>query len=375
MAAVVIGGAYGDEGKGATVNALATPESIVVRFNGGAQAGHTVIHNGHRHVCSHIGAGVLKGAATYLSRFFVSHPMAFLVEWRSLETRGIKVPRVIVSPESPVTTVFDVMLNRAVERKRGSARHGSCGVGFGETLERCQHLAYRFTVTDLTHGDVRKWLTAVRDDWVPQRCAQLGVTTDDLPLWWREPATLQRQEQEFANFLALVDVEHDRFILEHLPRVIFEGAQGLLLDQDRGTFPHVTRSNTGLKNVVALTHDEPLDVIYVTRAYTTRHGAGPLPYELFKTPYPDVHDATNVAGPFQGRLRFSYLNLDDVSRAVRQDVDEYLPPGSQARMRVTCLDQLPDMARVISLGEVVACAKSFLPDMAAAACDCLPALV
>src|ERR1035438_469283 len=136
-AKVVIGAGLGDEGKGATVNALASSDSIIVRYNGGSQSGHTVIHDGIRHVFSHFGSGTLKGAATHLSRFFVCNPSAFLVEYNILSGHGIR-PVVTVSPQCPVTTIYDVVLNRIIETHRGSERHGSVGVGFGETLERCQ---------------------------------------------------------------------------------------------------------------------------------------------------------------------------------------------------------------------------------------------
>jgi adenylosuccinate synthase len=154
-------------------------------------------------------------------------------------------------------------------------------------------------------------------------------------------------EQDFYLFLHKVSVQNDQYINDKLDRVIFEGAQGLLLDQDYGTFPHVTRSNTGLKNVRALVGDAPLDVKYVTRAYTTRHGAGPLPFELPEKPYPGIEDKTNITGGYQGSLRFSYLNLDDTSEAVKKD-KQYVLPGDKVEAVVTCMDQLPEHAWIIS---------------------------
>ena len=103
MIDVVIGSSYGDEGKGRVVNDLSSKETLVCRFNGGDQAGHTVVHDGVRHVFSHFGAGTLKGAITYLSEFFVCHPLKFLMERDELKSKGI-LPRVIVDPRSLVTT-------------------------------------------------------------------------------------------------------------------------------------------------------------------------------------------------------------------------------------------------------------------------------
>ena len=352
MTPVVIGAAYGDEGKGATVNTLASLDSIIVRFNGGAQAGHTVIHDGHRRVFSHFGSGTLKGASTHLSRFFVCHPIAFLAEWYDMARHGI-TPRVTVSPDCPVTTIFDVLLNRTIENQRGANRHGSVGIGFGETLERMQR--FPTTVSDLNNGNMANWLETIRDQWVPQRCKQLGTELDRLPTWFNDPATIRRQELDFAAFLSHIQIRNDEDAVKNLDCAIFEGAQGLLLDQDYGKYPYVTRSNTGLRNVRQLVGNAPLGVRYVTRAYTTRHGAGPLPFELPHQPYPGIRDDTNTTGEFQGSLRFSYLNLDDIGQAVRTDCSRYL--GSQSRVRtiVTCLDQLGDTCYVIRNGTTAPC--------------------
>jgi hypothetical protein len=104
---------------------------------------------------------------------------------------------------------------------------------------------------------------------------------------------------------------------------LFEGAQGLLLDQDRGCFPHVTRSNTGLRNVLALADElglERLDVTYVTRAYLTRHGAGAAAARATRKTYPGVVDTTNVPNEHQGTLRFAWLDLDLLGRAIAADL-------------------------------------------------------
>lgn len=368
MAFAVIGAGYGDEGKGATVHALARPDSIVVRFNGGAQAGHTVIHAGHRRVFSHFGSGTLKGASTHLSRFFVCHPLAFMAEWYDLAANGIAA-RVSVSPECPVTTIFDVAINRVSEEMRAAGRHGSVGVGFGETLERCSRPEWKATVGDLLNRDIPAWLLSVRDGWVPRRCSELGIPPSSLPGWLHDEFTIEHMSTSVSDFLERVDVRDDGFLMDDLSRVIFEGAQGLMLDQDHGEFPHVTRSNTGLKNVRQLADGAPLDVYYVTRAYTTRHGAGPLPHELPGVPYPGVRDDTNVWNAYQHRPRYSYLNLDTIRAAVRRD-SGIAASDSRCYSVTTCLDQLPERARVIDEGEVHDEAAADLPAIVADACGC-----
>ena len=125
IAQVVIGAQFGDEGKGRLIDAYAAPlgsQALVIRFNGGAQAGHTVVTpEGMRHVFSHIGSGALVGAATFLSRFFVCHPMLFRKEIESLAIQGVQ-PDVYVDPQSPVTTPYDMMLNQIIERERVDPR-------------------------------------------------------------------------------------------------------------------------------------------------------------------------------------------------------------------------------------------------------------
>ncbi|HUM94418.1 MAG TPA: adenylosuccinate synthetase, partial [Candidatus Competibacter sp.] len=307
-AQVVIGAQFGDEGKGRMIDDYAAQvggDGLVIRFNGGAQAGHTVVTpEGLRHVFSHVGSGAFVGAATFLSRFFVSHPMLFLKEIEILATKGVH-PEVYVDPQSPVTTPYDMMINQIVERERGADRHGSCGIGFGETIERNLMSAYALTVADLADAAaLAAKLDAIRRDYAPLRLARLGFADSfrrngDLFL---SDAILRHYVDDTERFLRLATVAN----LETATRgrqLLFEGAQGLLLDQDHGFFPYVTRSNTGLRNVLALAAEldlAELEVTYVTRPYTTRHGAGPLPHELPEKPYPSIVDATNIPNDWQG---------------------------------------------------------------------------
>jgi adenylosuccinate synthase len=135
-------------------------------------------------------------------------------------------------------------------------------------------------------------------------------------------------------------------MLADYAQVVFEGAQGLLLDQDRGAFPYVTRSHTGIRNALEVAAEagiDALDVTYVSRAYLTRHGAGPLSNELQGKPYAGIEDSTNVPNEFQGTLRFAHLDLDLLERTIRTDfADAMLYPGVAARLHlaVSCLDQV-----------------------------------
>jgi adenylosuccinate synthase len=270
-AQAVIGAGYGDEGKGLLTDLLAsrTEDAVVVRSNGGAQAGHTVVTpDGIRHVFHHVGSGAFAGAATHLSRHFVAHPMLLLEEWRTLRALGADL-RLSSDPRALVTTPWDVMLNQAVELMRGDGRHGSTGVGFGETIERNLRPEFAIATQDLYRPGLAARLARIRDTLVPERLAKLGVPAlpAELADALADPGLITRYLADCEAWLDRVDLLPDRRLGEDRP-VIFEAAQGLLLDQDYGAFPHVTRSNTGLRNMLAIAAAAGLpgiDVIYATR--------------------------------------------------------------------------------------------------------------
>jgi adenylosuccinate synthase len=348
MAKVVIGAGYGDEGKGLMTDALAAssgPAATVVRFNGGAQAGHTVtLASGRRHVFHHLGSGTLAGARTFLSRFFVANPILFGPEIAALKSAGV-TPRIMIDPDAPITTPYDMMINQIAERARGGSRHGSCGLGFGETLERHLRPQYRLAAGYLEKNALRS-LQTIRREWVPLRLSRLGLwppNPGDLTLL-DDVAILEHWLEDAATFLDAVTIAGTAS-LSAADAVVFEGAQGLLLDQDRGAFPHVTRSNTGLKNVLTIAAEAGiahLDVTYVTRCYATRHGAGPLAHELPGPPHPDVIDTTNVPNPWQGPLRFGTLDLSILQRAVAADLSDAAKGAITVShgLAMTCLDQV-----------------------------------
>lgn len=327
-AVAVIGANFGDEGKGRTVDALSTPQTLVVRFNGGAQAGHTVEANGHRHVFSHFGAGTLAGAKTLLSRFFVCNPIVFANEWVELRTKGFE-PEVFVDPRSPLTTPYEVAVNRALERSRGVNRHGSVGVGFGETIEREER-----GVSLRAGQPVRSRLGGVKDH-AAYRLEELGlsqialVEADQQVPYWLDCLDAFRENTRLQEYWGVIGGATD---------VVFEGAQGLLLDEFSPFFPHVTRSKTGLANVKSLCFDAgitDLEVVYVSRSYLTRHGAGPLPGENMVLRF---DDKTNVHGEFQGSFRFAPLQVDLLKETILRDAA--LMSGADVCISMTCLDQM-----------------------------------
>ncbi len=374
-ARAVIGAGYGDEGKGLLVDALAAAAGgrvLVVRANGGAQAGHTVVApDGRRHVFGHVGAGALAGAPTLLGPLFVSNPVLLARELAALRALGV-APRVLADGRGPVTTPFDMLLNQAAERARGAGRHGSVGVGFGETIERCLSPTHALHVRDLGRG--RPWLrarlAAIAGEHVPRRLLALGVTPDPaLRRWLADPALVEAFLDDAVLFRDRTEPA-DAETLRRAPALLFEGAQGLLLDERRGAFPHVTRSRTGLANVVALMAEAglaDLRVTYATRAYVTRHGAGPLPHARPEPVAPGVRDRTNRPHPFQGTLRHALLDVDVLRDAVRADLGD-APPGlvGAAGLAMTCLDQVGTAVPCVLGGGHRVVAAAHLPGLAAA---------
>lgn len=324
----VIGANYGDEGKGLLTDYLCAghPDSLVVRFNGGAQAGHTVVTpEGFRHVFSHFGAGTLVSAKTYLSRYFIANPLMWARELPALERFS---PVLLIHPDAPVTTPWDMLYNRALECSRGESRHGSCGLGIWETQLR--HRGGPETrVRDLFSLDFHLRLAQVKQ-YFYERNQKDHLDLEDP---WDSLALVEDYLKACADFSRFVTLRSTIPLAEN---IVFEGAQGLLLDEkNRENFPHVSGSRTGLENVLELCADAVIDTrdlepIYVTRTYLTRHGPGPFPTE---DKFMSFEDKTNEFNPWQRELRFGSLDANFAYR-IDQDAGDH-----EVSLAVTHLDQ------------------------------------
>jgi adenylosuccinate synthase len=351
----VIGAQYGDEGKGLMVDhlsgGLGGSNTVVVRSNGGSQAAHTVVTpEGQRHVFSHFGSGSFAGASTHLSRYMIVNPIKFREERTRLLMAGCRPPRVSVDPGAMVTLPFDALINQIVETQRGNARHGSCGQGIGETVERNEHeRGFPLTVGQLrntTLADLRN----IRDQWVPYRLEKLGNIVIPSPYdeLLRDNAILEHFINDCGAFLFLANLFRDEDITR-LGTPLFEAAQGLALDAEMGAFPYVTRSNTGLKNIAelcALAGIDDLRATYVTRVYTTRHGAGPLDRERDISADIEVIDPTNIPNDWQGSLRFAPLDASFLIKNIERDLENARNIPTSVDLLVTCLDQIRDKVSI-----------------------------
>jgi adenylosuccinate synthase len=314
---VVLGLGFGDEGKGSVVHWLtgryAFPHGkdrahIMVRFNGGAQAGHNVIHGGKygdKHTFSQFGSGYHHGLETFLSRFSLVDPLAMIKEAEHLRFQAVVDPltSVLVDRNALLVTPFHALANKARESERGADRHGSCGMGIGETMA-----FYRDYADDAPRvADVQDSRTLRRKLWTLHDFYKSLVPAAAMP----PIDSLIAVYRDWANVVRLVDETWLPLMLKNV-NVIFEGAQGVLLDQDHGFHPYTTWSKTTAENAVTLLREADqegeYEIVGVTRSYTTRHGAGPLPtYDEAMTV--SLPDPNNVTGEWQGNFRVGPLDL------------------------------------------------------------------
>lgn len=344
---VVIGANFGDEGKGLMTDyfchqsTLRGEKSIVVLHNGGAQRGHTVVTpDGNRHVFHHFGSGTLVGADTYLSEEFVLNPMIFRQEWEELESMKA-IPKVYVNHTCRVTTPFDMILNQIIEESRDNARHGSCGMGIHETMIRdvCNYPIEMWF--DSSDEAKRYYLKEIRN-YLSERLLDFGI--NKIPDNWKEIVNSDLLIENFIselNFMGRnISIRFDRFI-EYYDCVAFENGQGLLLDQNNTAYyPHLTPSNTGIKNsleIIAEMSCKPdIEVCYVTRTYLTRHGAGRLDGECDKQEInPDMQDLTNVPNPHQGTLRYAKLIEKSLEERILKDFEPARKYGAKLSLAIT----------------------------------------
>ncbi|MFI6361685.1 adenylosuccinate synthetase [Nocardia sp. NPDC050630] len=302
---IVLDLGFGDAGKGATVDWLCSPEagldvSAVVRFNGGAQAAHNVVADGRHHTFAQFGSGTFSGVPTLLSRHMLVEPIALAGESRQLAALGVPDPLSLlrIDGRALLTTPIHIAANRAREDTRGSSRHGSCGRGIGETASHA--LEYDApTVSDCLHPDI---LYAK----LQAMAAHYGPLIAPSAHRYEAIRDLVDMYREFAAAVRIVDgAELTRFAQRG--RLIFEGAQGVLLDEWRGFHPHTTWSTVEPRNARALLAeiDATTFTLGVTRTYMTRHGAGPFPTEDPTMIIPEPH---NTTGPYQGHFRRGHLD-------------------------------------------------------------------
>ena len=314
----VIGKNFGDEGKGFACSRLASSlkNALIIKHNGGGQAGHTVedSEGKWRFIHHQIGAGAEYHVPTLFADSFMPDLFQLGKEVKEFtELFGFQ-PILYSEKNARVTIIDDVLLNMGAEVARGKNRHGSCGMGIEECVQR-NAAGYGITVEELatwTKQDLVDRLKQIRREYTERRAKVLGIYSSNPYYEMLHNETVLEnfvvEVKDNVKLLTLVDA--DRKWLEEFKNLIFETGQGLLLDQDYEAYaPHLTSSKTGIHNPTIFLEKRGLsleEAIYVTRPYITRHGNGPLPCEVKRSELPGVgEDLTNQPNEWQGTLRYA----------------------------------------------------------------------
>lgn len=353
----VIGALYGDEGKGRTVDYLVSKAKnpLVVRFNGGPQAGHTVIDkSGERHVFSHFGAGSLRGAPTYWAENCLFNPVTFLKEKISLKEKFNVESIFYLDGNCKVITLYDIAANRIMSTINNL---GTCGMGINECIRRSENISLNLRVADFQdNADATRILDRIRFDFINKfynsnnELKYQEFLPDDLKEFVKSAVSYSSHFGFISYMNSVLDNEVVNMPQDHLQSydLIFEGAQGLMLDEYFGNFPHVTPSRTGSHNITALCRKWGVTVdatYYITRCYMTRHGTDINFVHKDISNYVDVQDPTNKPNDWQGTLKTDVLDL----RLLRYTIDAdkpYVQNKNNRYMVLTCTDQLKDVDRV-----------------------------
>jgi adenylosuccinate synthase len=349
-AILVIGLAFGDCGKGSIVDFLARRHEarLVVRFNGGPQAGHNVVTpDGRHHTFSQFGSATfLPGTRTFLSRFMLIEPYAMFNEARHLAEIGAgdAMERLTVDGRCPVITPCHQAANRIREIARGAGAHGTCGMGIGELMQDREE-GFGDIIFAAELGDregVRRKLRATRDFKVGQLReeikaargegrAKLSVDTLERGDW------IDTCVDNYAELARRIGIVADaREIIPADGTIIFEGAQGVLLDESLGFQPHTTWSKTTFVNAEAVLNEAGYGGervrLGVLRSYFTRHGAGPMVSEEVGLKHLLAEEHNGDHG-WQGAFRVGSFDAVAARYALRV-------AGGVDRLAVTCLDRL-----------------------------------
>ncbi|NKI19050.1 adenylosuccinate synthase [Spongiibacter sp. KMU-166] len=301
---VVLGTQWGDEGKGKIVDLLTDQADAVARFQGGHNAGHTLVIGGEKTVLHLIPSGILReGVTCLIGNGVVLSPEALLKEMAELEARGVPVrERLRLSPACPLILPYHVALDLARERARGDAKIGTTGRGIGPAYEdkvarRGLRLGDVFNPERFAEKlkEVMEYHNFALTQYYKVDAVDYQKTLDD---------TLKMAEQMRDMVVDVTSALHK--YREEGARILFEGAQGSLLDIDHGTYPFVTSSNTTAGGTATGSGFGPLYLDYVlgiTKAYTTRVGAGPFPTELFDDVGAHLAKKGHEFGATTGRAR------------------------------------------------------------------------
>ena len=345
-AIILAGLQFGDEGKGSVTDFLTNhhKSKLVVRYNGGAQAAHNVVVNGKHFCFNQLSSGSIAGADTLLLDTMIVNPLQLFREYKEYSAKFDRLPTIYIHENALITTPYHIYANRWKESK---LKHGSCGMGVWETVEYERKYSVGFRISDLKLG------IAAIESFVMLRTLRsenrienddheydenyVNLMDDDWDDEFQEAGWTSLARWYYHVFLKMIHVVNDEQCRELLDKenvVVFEGAQGVLLDKDRGFLPHVSATDTTTHLAEAFLQrigwTGEIEKIGLLRSYVTRHGNGPLPSEVENASIENEHNQYNE---WQLGFRVGKFDLDLVKKAL-----DICPVDS---IFISCLDNDP----------------------------------
>lgn len=337
---VILGAQWGDEGKGKIVDCLTERASAVVRYQGGHNAGHTLIIEGEKTVLHLIPSGILRSEKRCLiGNGVVVCPSALIKEMEGLENRSVNVSEKLrISGMCPLILPYHIALDQAREHARGSKAIGTTGRGIGPAyedkvarrgirmldLKNPEQLSERVhALADLHNFTLTKYYKTEAIDPEHVMGVLMAAREKILPMITDVTSDLEKVMQEKGS-------------------ILYEGAQGSLLDIDHGTYPYVTSSNTTAGAVATGTGIGPLyldEVLGIVKAYQTRVGSGPFPTELFDVVGDEMGERGQEVGATTGRSRrCGWLDMVALKRSITNNSMSGL-----VLTKMDVLDELPEL--------------------------------
>jgi adenylosuccinate synthase len=316
---VIIGTQWGDEGKGKIVDLLAARADVVVRFQGGNNAGHTMVVNGEQFISHLVPSGILQGKTCLIGNGVVVDPAVLIEEMDYLDDKGIDVGagRIKVSERAHLIMPYHQAVDLARENQKGDKKIGTTGRGIGPAYEdKATRRGVRFIdlLEPETFAEKVRNLLDEKNFYLKNYLSAATLDVEEII------DTYRRYADRLAPHVTNVSIALDEAIKKGR-QVLFEGAQGTHLDIDHGTYPFVTSSNTVSGNACCGSGVGPgavTDVIGIVKAYTTRVGAGPFPCELFDATGACIQEKGVEFGATTGRKRrCGWLDTVIVRNAVR----------------------------------------------------------
>ncbi len=347
-ATVIVGAQWGDEGKGKIVDLLAQHSDVVVRYQGGPNAGHTIVADGETYKFRHMPSGLLWGKECVLGAGCVIDPDVFIGELDDAEARGLDTGRVRVSGNAHVIMPWHVAIDGASERRLGRLQIGTTRRGIGPAYaDKSSRLGIR--VQDLFDQKILRQKIEValaeKNLWLERIYGAEPLDLEDVA------GRAERWAPRLRSHIADTSLLVHQALLDG-KEVLFEGAQGTLLDLDHGTYPFVTSSNPVAAAAATGTGIGPNridEVVGVAKAYVTRVGEGPFPTEIEGPDQERVRDLGGEFGTVTGRTRrCGWLDLVALRYAARLN--------GFTSLALTKLDVLS------AFGELPVCTRYRLPD-------------